>query len=225
MSKQNTKECPICENEIKGYYCATCGWFDAPVIGSKMNKNEQERKNLSNKIYGAYKASTQNNQANDVKATLDNRKQLDGLQNDLNNAQKEIKRLKSELEQTKKATPKAEAAPNTSGSKLLKPVAFLKAEYDRHEQIFALYEGPNTFGCETFGCETIDNNVPDMHNEIALPGNFGLAKKQFKIKITATKVELSAYAGCNLSRTGTLSNGDSFSTTTNNKTITYKFTF
>ena len=224
MSKQNTKECPICKNEIKGYYCATCGWFDAPIIGTKMKDAEEARMKLSQDIYQdiskTYTASTPNNQANDVKATLDNRKQLDGLQNDLNNAQKEIKRLKSELEQAKKATPKAEAAPNTSGSKLLKPAAFLKAEYDRHEQIFALYEGTNTFGCET-----IDNNVPDKHNEIALPGNFGLAKKQFKIKITATKVELSAYAGCNLSRTGTLSNGDSFSTTTNNKTITYKFTF
>lgn len=220
MSKQNTKKCPICKNEIKGYYCATCGWFDAPIIGTKMKDAEEARMKLSQDIYQTYTASTPNNQANNVKTTLDNRKQLDGLLNDLNNAQKEIKRLQSELEQAKKATPKAEATPNTSGSKLLKPVAFLKAEYDRHEQIFALYEGTNTFGCET-----IDNNVPDKHNEIALPGNFGLAKKQFKIKITATKVELSAYAGCNLSRTGTLSNGDSFSTTTNNKTITYKFTF
>lgn len=220
MSGQQAKKCPICGKELNTYYCTKCGWFDAPIIGTKMKDAEEARMKLSQDIYQdiskIYTASTPNNHANDVKTTLDDKKQLD----ELKRAKDEIKRLESELEQAKKATPKAEAAPNTSGSKLLKPVAFLKAEYDRHEQIFALYEGTNTFGCET-----IDNNVPDKHNEIALPGNFGLAKKQFKIKITATKVELSAYAGCNLSRTGTLSNGDSFSTTTNNKTITYKFTF
>ena len=215
--KQNTRKCPICENELNDYYCATCGWFDAPVIGNKMNKKEQERKNLSKDIYEAYKASTQKSQTNDVKTTLDNQKRLD---EELNKANNKIKQLEAKLRQAKEATTQAGNIVSKANSRPLKPVAFLKAEYNNHEQYFTLYEGINTFGCETF-----NDNVADMHNEIALPGISGLAKKQFKIKITATKVELSAYAGCNLSRTGTLSNGDSFSTTTNNKTITYKFTF
>ena len=211
--KQNTRKCPICENELDNYYCATCGWFDAPVIGNKMNIREQERKKLSKVIYEAYKASTQKNQTNDAKTTLDHKKQLD---EELSNAKNKIKQLEAQLKQAKEATTQA----GNNVSKRLKPVAFLKAEYNNHEQYFALYEGINTFGCET-----INDNVPDMHNEISLPGDFGLAKKQFEIKITPNKTELTAYAGCNLSRSGSLSNGDTFTTTTNDKTITYKFTF